>query len=91
MRDGTITREIRRLDARIDQLDAEKQALARMLIEQQRVIDALVLCVGDELGISDARAQGYRQRAIQQRWEAAEKRRQAAEAAETKAAAPERE
>lgn len=86
MAGGIISkRHLDKIYERLNQIEAGNHAMSTVIVdqqqtiaEQQRVIDALVLCVGDELGISYARAQGYRQRAMQQRSGAAEKRRRAA-------------
>lgn len=67
MRDSQVIAKFRALEARIDQLDAEKQTLARVLVDQQREIDAMTLCIVEELGISTERAQSYGKRAMDER------------------------
>ncbi len=70
MRDAKIVGAFRNVDARLDQLEADNQHMTVALVRAHRTIDALSLCLAEELGVSEKRAQEYRERALAKRAEA---------------------
>jgi hypothetical protein len=70
------------VNAQLNDLRSDVRAMASVMVEQQRTIDALTLCVAEELGISPKRAQTYRARGMANRQAVAAQRQQQQQAAE---------
>lgn len=70
MRDSKIVGAFRKVDARLGQLETDNQHMTIALVRAHRAIDALSLCLAEELGVSEKRAQEYSERALAKRAEA---------------------
>ncbi len=84
MSGGIISkRHLAAVNAQLEGLRSDVRVMANMVVEQQRVIDALTLCIAEELGISPTRARTYRARGMANRKAVAAQRQQAAASVDT--------